>query len=94
MPASSAPLKLFVILPVTQEFVAGPRLDGWIYIIPVLPEILLITGRLFPQSEHCPEDTREDTRKDTELRAAGVRAGRPVASSLEAIPLCLESEPP
>jgi hypothetical protein len=90
MPASSAPLKLFVILPVTQEFVAGPRLDGWIYIIPALPEILLITGRLFPQSEHRPEDTREDT----ELRAAGVRAGRPAASSLEAIPLCLESEPP
>jgi hypothetical protein len=56
MPASSAPLKLFVILPVTQEFVASPRLDGWIYIIPVLPEILLIAGTLFPQSEHRPED--------------------------------------
>jgi hypothetical protein len=55
MPASSAPLKLFVILPVTQEFVASPRLDGWIYIIPVLAGILLITGMLFPQSEHCPE---------------------------------------
>jgi hypothetical protein len=51
MPASSAPLKLFVILPVTQEFVASPRLDGWIYIIPVLAGILLITGMLFPQSE-------------------------------------------
>jgi hypothetical protein len=59
MPASSAPLKLFVILPVTQEFVAGPHLDGWIYIIPVLPEILLIAGRLFPQSEHHPEEAGE-----------------------------------
>jgi hypothetical protein len=48
MPASSAPLKLFVILPVTQEFVAGRRLDGWIYIIPVLAGILLITSVLFP----------------------------------------------
>ncbi|GAB2726138.1 hypothetical protein GCM10027038_25540 [Arthrobacter bambusae] len=57
MPASSAPLKLFVILPVTQEFVAGRHLDGWIYIIPVLPEILLIAVTLFPQSEHRGEDT-------------------------------------
>jgi hypothetical protein len=51
MPASSAPLKLFVILTVTQEFGADRHLDGRIYIIPVLSESLLITGTLFPQSE-------------------------------------------
>jgi hypothetical protein len=57
MPASSTPLKLFVILPVTQEFGAGRHLDGRIYIIPVLSGSLLITGTLFPQGEHRPEDT-------------------------------------